>query len=223
MGDLAGDFPEETAHPATITKGFWIATTEVTQQQWKAVMGPEEIHPDKPSPFWGRASDYPKVSISFYDVQRFLKKLEQLSPGNRFRLPTEAEWEYACRAGTQTPFAFGQVISDSAVCFNAGLVSPYTIPGKTPSHPESVGSYPPNAWGLYDMHGNVWEWVADWYAPYPNDSLSDPRGPEDGHYKIIRGGSWFFGGESARSSKRKTHRPEHWGFSIGFRIVREPG
>lgn len=208
-------------HLVTITENFWLAEMEVTQGQWQKVMGNKELHPEKPSPFRNDNPHYPVVSISYYDIQNFLRKLEKLSPKNQFRLPTEAEWEYACRAGTVTAFSNGSHISDSLANFKADFPSKYASIGEYIGHPTPVGSYPPNPWGLYDMHGNVWEWVSDWYAPYSSKHLIDPKGPQSGTMKVIRGGSWYFSADNARSYFRKTHYPKTWGFSIGFRIVCE--
>ncbi len=211
----------ESIHFVTLTQDFWLSKTEITQEQWQKVMGVRELHPDKPNPFRYDNSKYPVVSKSYYDVQNFLQKLETLSPGNHFRLPTEAEWEYACRANTYTNFSIGQKISDSLSNYNAEITSKYSIIGINVGHPTSVGSYSPNPWGLFDMHGNVWEWVSDWYAPYSSQQTVDPQGPQNGTLKVIRGGSWYFGADNARSYSRGTHSPQSWGFSIGFRIVRE--
>lgn len=211
----------EIVHKVTISHDFWLGRTEVTREQWEKIMGSEEIHPEKPSPFGNSNPQYPVVSISYFDVQQFLEKLNQLSTGNYFRLPTEAEWEFACRAGTTTPFSFGTILSDTLANFNAEIPSTISTPGNNMGHPMPVASYPPNSWGLYDMHGNVWEWVSDWYAPYSAKAVVDPKGPPTGNLKVIRGGSWFFGAENAQSSSRRTHEPNLWGFSIGFRVVCE--
>lgn len=211
----------EEAHKVSISRDFWMALTEVTQRQWQIIMGAEEIHPEKPSPFRNTNPQYPVVSISYFDIQNFLEKLNTLTPGRNFRLPTEAEWEYACRAGTITPFSTGSQLSDAQANFNAEIPSAYSIPGNSIGHPVPVASYLPNEWGLYDMHGNVWEWVADWYAPYSSEPVIDPLGPPVGTQKVIRGGSWYYGANNARSSARRTHEPDLWGFSIGFRVVCE--
>jgi len=211
----------EKQHFVTITHDFWLAKMEVTQEQWQKIMGNKELHPEKPSPLSCINSQYPIVSISYFDVQKFLQKLTNLSNGNRFRLPTEAEWEYACRAGTSTNFSTGTSISDTLSNFNASIPSDYSAIGKYLGHSTTVGSYPPNLWGLYDMHGNAWEWVSDWYAPYSSEHTIDPCGPKSSTLKIIRGGSWYFGATNARSYSRRTHEPGLWGFSIGFRVVCE--
>jgi formylglycine-generating enzyme required for sulfatase activity len=211
----------ELMHFVSISHDFWLAQTEVTQEQWQKVMGDEELHPDKPDPFYKDNPDYPVVSKSFYDVKNFIKRLEALSPGLRFRLPTEAEWEYACRAGTRTSFYTGTKLSDTLANFNAEIPSLYSDIGRKIGHPTKVGSYPPNQWGLYDMHGNVWEWVSDWYGQYSLKEETNPQGPPTGTLKVIRGGSWYFGADNARSPTRGTHDPQLWGFSIGFRIVCE--
>lgn len=223
MGNLErkdGPTPIQQVH---ISKDYWLGITEVTQGQWQKIMGSQEIHPDKPSPFLGVNSNYPKVSVSYYDIMDFLQKLNTLSKGHgyRFRLPTEAEWEYACRANTTSPFSYGEILSDTLANYNAKIPSIYSKPGIFLEHPMPVKSYPPNPWGLYDMHGNVWEWVSDWYGPYPNNEMTDPIGPKNGEEKVIRGGSWYFGAQNAKSSFRKPHQPRLWGFSIGFRVVCE--
>lgn len=211
----------EAQHLVILTHDFWLGRMEVTQEEWQKVMGDEEPHPEKPSPFRNDNPEYPVVSISYFDVQTFLRKLEIVSSGNRFRLPTEAEWEYACRAGTSTNFNTGMKISDSLANFNAKILSTYSSIGKYIGHPTPVGSYPPNHWGLYDMHGNLWEWVSDRYTPYSTSKEINPQGPQNDTLKIIRGGSWYFAADNARSYSRRTHPPQLWGNSIGFRIVRE--
>jgi len=223
MGEtkIDSDSNSKPVHQVTISKDFWLGRTEVTQNQWQQIMGNEEIHPEKPSPFRDVNPDYPVVGVSYFDVEKFLKRLNEQSTNYRFRLPTEAEWEYACRAGTTTPFANGPRLDDSLANFNAEVSSEYSSLGAFLEHPISVGSYTPNQWGLYDMHGNVWEWVSDWHAPYSENAITDPKGPSSGKEKILRGGSWYFGAENARSSHRRTHDPTLWGFSIGFRVVLE--
>lgn len=211
----------ETPHKVTISNDFYLGQSEITREQWEKIMGKNELHPVKPSPFSNENPQYPVVCKSYYDVQQFIDKLNKLSSGNRFRLPSEAEWEYACRAETTTPFSFGTYISDSLANFNAELQSKYAVSGKYIGHPTPAGSYPANPWGLYDIYGNVWEWVEDWYSPYPTEKQINPKGPSSGTMKVIRGGSWYFGADNARSSVRRTHEPELWGFSIGFRIVCE--
>lgn len=218
---VMGPDSAQTIQQVTISHDFWIGRTEITRKQWQKIMGTVELHPEKPSPFSGSDSRYPMVSISYSDVQHFLDKLNKISPEHYFRLPTEAEWEYACRSGTTTPFAFGSQISDTLVNYNAEIPSSYSESGINTGHPLPVGSFRPNAFGLYDMHGNVWEWVSDWYAPYSSEETSDPEGPKTGKLKIIRGGSWYFGADQVMSSTRRSHAPELWGFSTGFRIVAE--
>ncbi|MBT8301558.1 MAG: formylglycine-generating enzyme family protein [Saprospiraceae bacterium] len=221
MGDYENLKDSEIIHKVKITYDYWLGKTEVTQNQWQRIMGNKELHPHKPSPFRNLNPDYPKVSVSYFDIEVFLEKLNNLSTDYQFRLPTEAEWEYACKAGTQTPFSFGVFIYDSLANYNSEIPSKYTTLGSYLGSPAPVGSYPPNQWGLYDMHGNVWEWVSDWFAPYTSKSVTNPTGPKDGIEKVIRGGSWYFGAENAKSSFRRTHEPNSWGFSIGFRIICE--
>ena len=221
MGDYENKDETQTLHKVYITKDFWIGKTEITQEQWQKIMGKNELHPQKPSPFRNDNSEYPIVSVSYFDIEIFLKKLNEISSEYQFRLPTEAEWEYACRAGTKTPFSFGSCLVDSLANFNAKVPNKYSALGIYLGHPMPVGSYAPNQWGICDMHGNVWEWVSDWYEPYTNKKVTDPKGPKDGKEKVIRGGSWYFGAENAKSSHRRTHEPKLWGFSIGFRIICE--
>ena len=215
------DSPYTKPHEVRLEKGFWMGVTEVTQQQWQEIMGTEEIHPDKPSPFRNLHQRYPVVSVSFYDVQSFIEKLNARSNDVIFRLPTEAEWEYACKAKTTTAYHFGDSISDELANYNAQIKFKKSTLGNFIGQPTPVASYAPNAWGLYDMHGNVWEWVSNWYAPYSAENEKNLTGPPTGALKIIRGGSWYFGAENAQSHFRRTHEPNLWGFSIGFRLVRE--
>lgn len=202
---------DETPHEVRLTRGFWIGSREVSQGEWDLVMGPGEPHPDKPSPFRAGDPRCPVLSVSYFDIQRFLARLAARSPGSRFRLPTEAEWEYACRAGTDSAFASGRALGAAQADIEA--------PG-APGRPLPAGSYAPNAWGLFDMHGNAWEWTSDWYGPYAPGPATDPQGPASGTLKVIRGGSWAFDAANARSASRYTHPPQEWGYSLGFRVVR---
>ena len=193
--DEAGREPSEAQHPVTIRKPFWMGKFEVTQAEWQAVMG------GNPSSFHASGGDFPVEQVNWFEVHEFLKRLAARAPGNRFRLPTESEWEYACRAGTTTAYNTGSTLTREQANIAMSATTAPAERGQT----TRVGSFPPNPWGLYDMHGNVWEWTDD----------------DAGPLKIIRGGSWYFGADSARCALRYTHRPQDRGFSLGFRVVRE--
>ena len=207
--DEPGREAGEVRHDVTLTRDFWIGAFEVTQGEWRRVMGSD------PSHFSSTDGRRPVEEVSWVDVQDFLKRLSALSPGNTFRLPTEAEWEYACRAGTTSAYASGDALttSDANVTRDAST-SPGARGGTVP-----VGSFAPNAWGLYDMHGNVWEWTSDQMCAYPSHPVVDPRGVCRSDLKVIRGGSWYFAADSARCALRYTHRPQDRGFSLGFRAA----
>jgi formylglycine-generating enzyme required for sulfatase activity len=204
MGSAPGEpgrQQDERPHRVVLSEPFYLAETEVTQRQWLAVMG------NNPSHFRAAGLDAPVESVTWFEAQTFLQRLSAAGQG-RFRLPTEAEWEYACRAGTTTAYAFGDRLSVEQASYDGQSTL-------------KVGSFPPNRWGLYDLHGNVWEWCADEYCPYPATAVRDPVNRCRSPYKVIRGGSWYFGADSARSALRYTHEPKLRGFSIGFRVVRE--
>ena len=206
---------QEVLHQVTISKGFYLGKYEVTQKQWVTVMGNNPSrHPDC-------GEECPVEGVTMYDIEEFLARLHRLAAPDRFRLPTEAEWEYACRAGTTTPYSTGENLTTEQANYDGNHPVLGEPKGTYCGAPAIVGSYPPNPWGLHDMHGNVWEWCSDWFAPYPTTAVTDPRGPDDGLVRVIRGGSWFFNAESARSALRYTHFPQDSGFSLGFRIVRE--
>jgi sulfatase modifying factor 1 len=204
---------DESQHEVVLTQAFYLQTTPVTQAQWQAVMG------DNPSSFQG--ADLPVETIRWLDCQRFIKKLNQAGT-ERYRLPTEAEWEYACRAGTDTPFAVGNGYDLDSSQANFDGNSPYGL-GHIEIYREAttpVKSFAPNAWGLYDMHGNVWEWCQDWCADYPRSSLTNPEGPALGVERVIRGGSWFNDAQGCRSAVRFSEKPDHSNHRLGFRLVR---
>jgi len=194
--------PDEPLHDVEITHPFLLSRFETTQQEWRAVMG------TNPSHFAECGPRCPVENVTFFDVAQFIAKLNERSQAFRYRLPTEAEWEYACRAGTTAAYSTGDLLTQAEANYK----------GKSPM---PVGSYPLNPWGLADMHGNVWEWTSDWYGPYAESRTAniDPHGPPSGEKRVIRGGSWYFDADSARCGLRYTHNPKDEGFSLGFRLA----
>lgn len=194
-------------HTVTISKPFYMGKYEVTQAQWQEVMG------DNPAHFKG--PNNPVENVSWEDVQEFIRFLNAKEGCNCYRLPTEAEWEYATRAGTSSVYSFGDNKNELAehAWFNDNAG------GKT--HP--VGEKRPNRWGLHDVHGNVFEWVQDWNGEnyYSNKSVTDPKGPSTGSHRVIRGGGWALAAEGCRSDSRGFGVPGSEGRSIlvGFRLA----
>ena len=207
--------PDEEQHQVTLSRGFWMLETPVTQGMWESVMG------SNPSHFKG-SKNLPVEQVSWDDCQGFIQKLNGLNiapSGYRFSLPTEAQWEYACRAGTTTPFNFGSVLNgDKANCDGQ---NPYgtSTKGQYLQKTSEVGSYPANAWGLFDMHGNVWEWCADyWYRDYPDGAVTDPVGASSGSYRVLRGGCWVDYAWYCRSAHRARSDPSSRTRDDGVRI-----
>jgi formylglycine-generating enzyme required for sulfatase activity len=207
---------DEQQHRVTFTKGFYLQTTEVTQGQWKAVMG------DNPSTFKKCGDNCPVETVSWDEVQDFIQKLNQKEGGSMYRLPTEAEWEYSSRAGTETPFAFGQCLSTAQANYNGKFPLSGCTEGEYRKRTLPVASFSQNAWGLYDMQGNVAEWWQDWLGGYPSGNVTDPTGPSNGRHRVRRGGGWSNSAPYCRSADRNGNSP-HMRFNfIGFRLVRNP-
>jgi len=208
---------DERPHHVTLTKGYYMQTTEVTQGQWKAVMG------DNTSTFKKCGDNCPVEAVSWDTVQDFIQKLNQKEGGNKYRLPTEAEWEYACRAGTETPFVFGQCLSTDQANYNGKYPLPGCSEGEYRKRTLPVASLSPNAWGLYDMHGNVAEWCQDWLGDYPSRNITDPTGPSSSEVRVFRGGGWSDSASSCRSADRSGNAPFLYRLEfVGFRLVRNP-
>jgi formylglycine-generating enzyme required for sulfatase activity len=218
----AGRDPDETLHCVTLTRPFWMAVFPVTQAQLRAVTG------ITPSVFRakGRArenvagldtDDFPADSVTWAEAVAFCQALGrrkgERASGNKYRLPTEAEWEYSCRAGLASGrFHFGKSLRKSdANTERSGL-----------GRPCPVGQYPPNAFGLHDMHGNVAEWCADWYGEIAGGDEVDPHGPRLGEYRLLKGGSWQYDAADCRSAARDHCLPTSENSVIGFRVVRVP-
>ena len=202
---------EGPLHEVEISKGFWLGKYEVTQGEWEAVRG------RNPSEHTGDARR-PVDSVSWYDVHEFIGRLNDAAGDSLYRLPSEAEWEYACRAGTQTRWSLGDDDGD-----DESLLYKYAFYGAYgASRTQAVGGELPNGWRLYDMHGNVWEWVQDWYGEsYYNDSPRvDPPGPTSGSYRVGRGGSFNYAAWLVRSASRSYSSPGDRYGSIGVRLVR---
>jgi formylglycine-generating enzyme required for sulfatase activity len=204
----AGHFKDETLHEVTISKPFYLGKYPVTQSQWQAVMG------SNPSYFKG--PQRPVEEVSWEDAVEFCRKLSELpeekAAGRVYRLPTEAEWEYACRAGSQTAYSFGddaRLLKDFAW---------FSDNSNRQTHP--VGQKKPNAWGLYDMHGNVWEWCGDWYGVYPRGSATDPTGPKEGSGRVLRGGVWYCSAGDCRAASRSDYDPANSQSNFGLRLAR---
>ena len=229
-----GRFDDETQHVVTLTKGYYIGVFEVTQRQWELVMG------GNPSEYKGDTRPVERVSYNdirgsnlgagwpsgghAVDADSFLGKLRAKTGGLEFDLPTEAQWEYACRAGTTTALNSGKNLTSTGKCPNMSEVGRYSCntgdgKGGYMQHTK-VGSYLPNAWGVYDMHGNVWEWCLDWHGGYSAEPASDPSGAASGSYRVIRGG-WGYGSSAqhCRSARRGLNRPSDRSSYGGFRVV----
>jgi len=206
---------EELPHKVTIKKPFYMQTTEVTQAQYERVMQ------RNPSAFKYCGEECPVQNVTWHDAQEFIRRLGQLDGSGKYRLPTEAEWEYACRAGTTTPFNTGLCISTDQANFNGNYPFRGCPSGKYKESVVRVGKFQPNHWGLHDMHGNVWEWCQDVYESYPNRHVTDPKGPASGTYRVLRGGSWLSHCCWLRSASRRYHYPSTRAEHIGFRVVRE--
>jgi len=209
-----GHEAQERLHRVALTRPFYLARTEITQSQWMAVMS------SNPSAFPECGPACPLENVNFHAIQEFIEKLSQLS-GVRYRLPTEAEWEYACRAGTLTPFATGANLTTDQANYAGDFPYSGFPEGIDRQRPLPVASFPPNPWGFHDLHGNIWEWVQDDHCPYPEGSVEDPVGKCGSELKVIRGGSWAFNADSARCGLRYTHRPRDKGPSLGFRVARD--
>jgi formylglycine-generating enzyme required for sulfatase activity len=201
-------------HQVTLTKGYYLQTTEVTQYQWEAVMG------KNPSYFSSCGDDCPVENVSWNKVQEFISALNAREGTIKYRLPTEAEWEYAARAGTTTPFAFGNCLLTSQANYRGDDPLTGCPSGEYRSRTVPVASFAPNAWGLYDMHGNVCEWCSDEYGSYPSYPVTDPTGPSYGPYfRVWRGGSWYHGAGYCRSAYRDSRGATNDDYYIGFRLA----
>lgn len=204
---------DEKLHHVTLTKGFYLQTTEVSQGQWVAVMK------GNPSRFRKLGLDYPVENVSWYDVQVFIKQLNIMLGGSSYRLPTEAEWEFAARAGSDGPFSFGSCLSTEQSNFDGRRNMDGCNNGVFRKQTLRTGRFSPNAWGLFDMHGNVMEWCQDYYGSYDAGDTGDPKGPGSGQYRAVRGGGWYSIADHCRSSFRDFDRPERRDHGIGFRLV----
>jgi uncharacterized protein (TIGR02996 family) len=201
---------DESLHRVTLTRGFWLATHLVSQAQWRLVLR------KNPSRFKGR--DLPVENVSWQDCQEFCAALGRLT-GQQFRLPSEAEWEWACRAGTTTPFFFGGTISTDQANYDGQFTYGRGKKGVCRAKTTPVGSFSPNAWGLFDMHGNVSEWCGDWYGAYPAGDCTDQLGQDGGDARVVRGGCWVNIPGGCRSAIRWRYRPTSHNNLFGCRVV----
>jgi formylglycine-generating enzyme required for sulfatase activity len=231
---------ESPRHKVVISKPFYLGKYEVTQGQYKAIMGKNPSYfskdgfgKDSVKEFSEKQLDsFPVEQVSWDDAQAFLKELTALATKKKipysFRLPSEAEWEFACRGGSENSEAFtfdkpSESISSLQANFNGNHPFGGADKGKYLRHTSKVGSYKPNPFGLYDMHGNVWEWCQDWYGEkyYSDSDEKDPKGPKDGKYRVLRGGSWCDHGRDCRSAHRNDYDPggRNYGYGFGFRVA----
>ena len=204
----------ETQHEVTISNDYYLGAYEVTQTQYQTVIG------NNPSCYQGalvgnQNADLPVENVSLDDAVEFCKKLTELpeekKAGRVYRLPTEAQWEYACRAGSKTIYSFDD---------EEGLLPEYGwFKRNSSQRTHTVGLLEPNAWGLYDMHGNVWEWCSDWYGEYPKGAVSDPTGPTMGTDRVNRGGCWLYLAANCRSASRNWAKSSYQDGLLGFRVA----
>ena len=198
-----GDRDEYPRTQVRITQGFWFGKYEVIQTEWEAVMGTNPSH-------FGGCGRCPVEQVSWEDVQEFIWMLNAGEEGSRYRLPTEAEWEYAARAGTRGD-RYARGLDAIAWCAD-----------NSERKTHSVGQKTPNAWGLHDVLGNVWEWVEDRYGDYPGGRVTDPRGPGLGSLRVLRGGGWSNRARHCRTSSRSNDDPDYGYVNVGLRLLRAP-
>jgi formylglycine-generating enzyme len=208
-----GRWDNEILHPVTLTRGFYLQTTPVTRGQWRAVMGGDPPGSKK------RADVCPVERVSWNDAREFIRKLNQRGDRITCSLPTEAQWEYAARAGTATPFFYGDQLSTDQANYHGKYPMPGGGKGKYRKKTVPVAGFPSNAWGLYDMHGNVLEWCQDWYGDYPSGPVTDPAGPSSGCKRVIRGGSWDDIARRCRSAGRSFSNPDDHSNGLGLRLA----
>jgi len=223
MGSPAGEAgrsnDEGPQTEVTISRGFWLSIFTVTQEEWKALAS--DVSGLNAEPGYFRGNRLPVEQVSWEDSQNWLQELNtveeaanRLPRSFQYRLPTEAEWEFACRAGTSTRFHFGE---------GEGQLGDHAwYSGNSGRQTHSVGEKKINGWGFYDMHGNVWEWCEDWYGPLPGGSVTDPRGPVLGANRVFRGGSWGMVPSRCRSAYRVWNKPGYRDYTIGFRLALAP-
>lgn len=205
---------ESPVHKVLISKDFYIGRYHITQEQYLKIMG------NNPSEFPGN-STLPVDSVSYFDAKKFCELISK-STGRQFSLPSEAQWEYACRAGTSSPFNFGSILNgDNANCKGSDLPYGTEHKGVFLAKTSPVGSYKANAWGLYDMHGNLFHWCNDWYDEkyYINSPKIDPQGPLKGEFRCVRGGAWDYYAKYCRSGFRGRLLPSKKYNNVGFRVV----
>jgi len=236
-----GRWAYEHQHEVAITKGFLLGAYEVTQAEYEKVIGK---HPSAFAPGGAKAAKVegidtarcPVDSVTWPEAVEYCRRLGELdaekAAGRTYRLPAEAEWEYACRAGATTPFHYGESLSSKQANFDGTTpylaredviqgVDPKTLAGPFLQRTAPVGSYEPNAWGLYDMHGNVREWCADWFSPvyYKSSPIADPQGPEAGTKRVARGGGYYYFAAGCRAASRYETDPELRRDNYGLRVV----
>ncbi len=207
--DEFGRYEHELPHQVTLSKGYWIGRYAVTQDQWVALVG------ENPSRFKDGSSSAPVERVNWEEAADFCKRLSErerqrksVPDGWEYRLPSGAQWEYACRAGTDSPYSHGDSLDPDLANYDS-----------TRGQTAEVGSYPANPWGIYDMHGNVWEWCQDWNGDYPMGPVTDPRGAGHGRERIARGGAWFSPARDCRSAARMPLPPTQSFDFLGLRVV----
>jgi formylglycine-generating enzyme required for sulfatase activity len=214
MGSNDGEDDERPIHNVLLNS-FELGKYEVTQGQWVGLM---ETRPWQGSEYVEEGDNFPVVNVSWYQVKEFIRKLNRAS-GKRFRMPTEAEWEYACRAGSRTRFFYGSFklkLSQYAWYYDNAFK-------KQEMHPHQVGKLKPNKWDLYDMMGNVYEWCSDWYKRnyYNKSPVQNPKGPKHSAYKVVRGGDWARTDYFLRVSSRRYYHPHFKDINVGFRLAKD--
>jgi formylglycine-generating enzyme required for sulfatase activity len=217
VGDYEKYYADEQPQHKVCLEEFWMGIHEVSQREWQKVMGfnpavfPEDL-------------DFPVEMVSWEDAQLFINKINEQNNTSEFRLPTEAEWEYSARAGTTTMYNTGDTITGTQANFNGTFPFSLNLRDVYRKSPTKVGSFPANGFGLYDMHGNVWEWCSDWYQSdyYQNSPANNPSGPETGQMKVLRGGSWFRYSAHIRAATRYKNKAVGQYADTGFRLVKSP-